>query len=51
MLTESNLKSAMYLGMAKKYQIPIRETNPIIITTNFYIHRRRTSKFKHTCDA
>ena len=26
-LTESDLKSAMYLGMAKKYQIPIREAN------------------------
>ena len=50
-LTESDLKSAMYLGMAKKYQIPIREANLIIITTNFYIHRTRISKLKYTHDA
>ena len=51
MLTESDLKSAMYLGMAKKINLPIRDANLIITITNYYVHRTRTSTLKHTRDA
>ena len=50
-LTASDLQSAMYLGLAKIYHLPIREANLIITITNLYIHRTRTSKLKHTRDA